>query len=467
MGCVLGFVSASSGASERGHVCDNGAMNTKRSPKSLCPFAAQCGACSLIGEPYETQLASKDAYVADLLHDAFPKSVAENMRVHRIVGMDRPLAYRDKIASPFAPARHGRGGTLQRGDTYGGSHGKGRGNAERGHGNGGRGSVQCGLFAQGSHRIVPVTRCAVEAPIGRTVVIAVRSLMQRFDVPAYDEDRQQGFVRHVIVRVGHATGEVLVTIVTAQEDWKYGRQFAKQLVKRVPQVTTVVQNVNSRVTNAMLGRKEHVLYGPGFILDEVCGVTFRISSKTFFQVNSRQTEVLYRTAIQMAGINDLAKDADRPLRILDAYCGSGAIGLIAAHEHPNVQVIGVESVVSAVEDAKQNAMHNGIRNARFVKADATRWISARAGEIDHAIDVVFMDPPRAGSTPAFLSAVADARPKRIVYVSCNPETQVRDIRRLVANGYAIKELTPVDMFPQTPHVETVALLSRAKDYSAL
>ncbi len=424
---------------------------------AACPWARQCGGCSLIGDAYEKQLQAKDAQVGFLLADTFSKKQLSGVKVHPVHGMDNPFFYRDKIASPFAPVR----GKSFRRDNRGQNMGAKKKSQKNHHARSrAEASVACGLYARGTHTIVPVTRCVVEAPVGRRIILAIRRLMLKFDVPAYDEDRKTGFIRHAIVRVGHQSGEVLVTIVTAQEEWPHGKQFAKQLVKAVPQITTVVQNVNSRVTNAMLGQKEHVLYGPGFILDRVCGVTFRISSKTFFQVNSTQTEVLYDTAIQMAHLDELSADVHRPLHVLDAYCGSGAIGLIAAHRYPSTQIVGVESVASAVADAKQNAVHNGISNARFIKADATKWILDRVDTLEESADVVFMDPPRAGSTPAFLHALIKAAPQRIVYVSCKPITQMRDLTQLVGHGYVLDEVQPVDMFPQTPHVETVCLLNR-------
>lgn len=414
-----------------------------------------------------------------LIEDSFAPAQISDARIHSIVGMSDPFSYRDKIASPFAPARKGMcgkefGGSdcaqhitygwhTQRAEHYRASVQRAgrRGTSTQcaGHRGTSGARVAYGLYAAGTHAIVPVQKCVIEAPVGRIVIHAIASLMQKFHVAPYDEDRGTGLIRHAIVRVGHATGEVLVTIVTAQDEWTHSKQFAKQLVKRVPSITTVVQNVNERATNAMLGAKEHVLYGPGFILDKVCGVSFRISSKTFFQVDARQTEVLYQTAIRMAHLDRIAPDG-RTLRILDAYCGSGAIGLIAAHQCAHAEVIGVEAVASAVQDAQQNARHNGITNAHFVHGDATDWILHTSEAVRHAIDVIFMDPPRSGSTPAFLRACVTASPQVIVYVSCDPKTQMRDMKTLVAGGYKISEICPVDMFPHTTHIESIVVLTR-------
>ena len=318
-------------------------------------------------------------------------------------------------------------------------------------------------------------------------------------------------MRHVVVRVGHESGEVLVTIVTNEEKFPAGKSFAKELIARVPQVTTVVQNVNMRQTNVILGEQETVLYGPGFILDTLCGLSFRISSTSFYQVNATQTEILYNTAVELAGLTGAQT-------VIDAYCGTGTIGLVAATRGAQ-RVIGVESNAAAVRDAWENARHNGVENATFIAADATQFMrefaqkdtdelmdeakanaaaelgeeaedavvhvagfNGAASETDREADaastadfdapvaaanegaghelVLLMDPPRAGSTPEFLQAAADLAPQRIVYVSCNPETQVRDIELLQKRGYELQVVQPVDMFPHTAHVETVALLAR-------
>lgn len=229
-------------------------------------------------------------------------------------------------------------------------------------------------------------------------------------------------------------------------------------MRKCPEITTVVQNVNTRKTNVILGEEEHVLFGPGFILDTLCGLSFRISPHSFYQVNAVQTEVLYRTAIDFAHLGAEAQQTD-PITVLDAYCGTGTIGLVAAASADNVQVIGVDKVESAIRDARQNAAHNGIENALFIAADAGAYMRERAEAGAH-LDVLLMDPPRAGASAEFLDATLALAPARIVYISCNPETQVRDVERLRRGGYALERVRPVDMFPHTDHVETVAALSR-------
>lgn len=261
-------------------------------------------------------------------------------------------------------------------------------------------------------------------------------------------------MRHVVVRVGQESGEVLVTLVTNAETFPSSKSFCRELVRRVPEITTVVQNVNLRQTNAILGDAERVLYGPGFILDSLCGLSFRISSQSFYQVNAQQAAVLYEEAVAAARL-------DGRQTVIDAYCGTGTIGLVAAARGA-AQVIGVDSVEAAIRDARQNAVHNGIGNAEFRAEDATAFLTrmAASGRAETPL-VLLMDPPRSGSTPAFLSAACQLAPERIVYISCNPTTQARDARLLVDGGYRIELIQPVDMFPHTDHIENIAAFTRA------
>ena len=226
-------------------------------------------------------------------------------------------------------------------------------------------------------------------------------------------------------------------------------------MRRCPRITSVVQNVNERQTNVILGEREQTLYGPGFILDKLCGLSFRISSQSFYQVNAVQTEVLYERAIDLAGFTGSET-------AIDAYCGTGTIGLVAAKRGAR-QVIGVDTVASAVRDARENAKHNGVENARFAVGDAGAFMRERAAAGD-AVDVLLMDPPRAGSSEEFLAAAVTLAPRRIVYISCNPTTQVRDLAFLRQHGYAVRTVQPVDMFPHTDHIETIALVERVEGF---
>ena len=321
------------------------------------------------------------------------------------------------------------------------------------------------MYAAGTHRLVCTDGCLVENEQANQVIREIRAIMVRHGIEPYDEDTGRGFMRHAVVRVGHESGEVLVTLVTNDEQFPSAKAFCRQLVQRCPFITSIVQNVNTRRTNVILGQRDHRLYGPGFILDTLCGLSFRISSQSFYQVNSIQTEVLYEQAMLLAGLPGIGAglvDADGapagPRRIVDAYCGTGTIGLVAARRGA-AEVVGVDSVASAIDDARQNARHNGVENARFVVADATAFMRelADAGE---QVDIVLMDPPRAGSTPEFIDALAVLSPKRVVYISCNPETQARDLHHFARADYRVEVVQPVDMFPHTDHIETVALLKK-------
>ncbi len=398
----------------------------KETSNMNCAVANACGACQHVNEPYDVQLRAKNTRMAALFGEAGLGAFALNP----IIGMSDPRHYRNKVISPFAPGKRDAKGTRQ---------------------------ILTGMYAAGTHKLVNTDGCLLENEQAQQVVRAIRQIMRKHRIEPYDEDRGSGFMRHVVVRVGHESGEVLVTLVTNTDEFPASKSFCRTLVKQCPFITTIVQNVNTRQTNVILGQDERRLYGPGFILDTLCGLSFRISSQSFYQVNAVQTTVLYEQAMLLAGLgsND---SANLPEAVVDAYCGTGTIGLVAAKRGAD-HVIGVDSVESAIRDARENARHNGIKNARFVAADATDFMCdlADAGE---SIDVVFMDPPRAGSTPEFIDALVRLAPRRVVYISCNPETQVRDMRQLVEGGYVAQVVQPVDMFPHTDHVETVALLTK-------
>ena len=424
--------------------------NGDRAPgceSSRCAVSHACGACSWIDVPYDEQLARKDAFVAELFSD----DIFSSAEIRQTIGMDDPFHYRNKVTSPFAPgkrmAREGESSRAKR------SSQSGRDSRQRGRAEAPRYEILTGMYAAGTHHLVATDGCLIENERAHEVIRAIKSIMGTYHIAPYDEDSGKGFIRHAIVRVGHESGEMLVTLVTNDEAFPNSKSFCRELVRRCPFVTTVVQNVNLRQTNVILGQKESRLYGPGFILDTLCGLSFRISSQSFYQVNAVQTAILYEQAIELAAL-------DGTQTIIDAYCGTGTIGLVAAKRGAR-RVIGVDSVEAAIRDARENARHNGVENAEFVAADAGDYLRgvAEAGE---SVDVVLMDPPRAGSTEQFLDAVAELSPARVVYVSCNPKTQVRDARYLAERGFSLDVVQPVDMFPHTAHVESVALMSRGE-----
>lgn len=420
-----------------------------------CPAQKQCGACQLLATPYAEQLTQKTEEMIAL----FKPYAHKGTRFHPISGMDDPFYYRNKVTSPFVPGKKLHPASVKPSDkasrkrTDSTSHKRSRIDAPR--------EILCGMYAAGTHRVIATDTCLLENRTAKRIVLAIKSIMQRYHMEPYNEDTGQGFIRHAIIRVGHSSQEVLVTIVTNGSEFPASRNFCKELVKRVPEITTIVQNVNTRRTNVILGQEERTLYGPGFILDELCGLSFRISSQSFYQVNATQTEALYRRAIEMAHLTGTET-------VLDAYCGTGTIGLVAAKgltsasaptEQPDhaARVIGVDNVASAIKDARNNARHNSIENATFVTADAGAFMKEQAKQ-GESIDVVLMDPPRAGASIDFLEATCTLHPHRIIYISCNPKTQQRDVAFLTERGYRLDEVQPVDMFPHTTHVENIVTL---------
>ena len=379
-------------------------------PNTCVNYEKKCGGCPLLALPYREQLAKKQARLQELLGGFAP--------VKAVQGMAEPLHYRNKAIASFA---------IQ------------------------RGKLVCGLYAEGTHRVLPGADCLLQEEILNKTLAAVLDAARACRWTAYDEDRGTGLLRHTVLR-SSCGGKVLVTLVTPGPDLPGSKNFCTALRKKAPWVVSIVQNINLTRSSAVLGSREKTLYGPGFVLDTLCGTQFAISSRSFYQVNRTQTEVLYKKALELAKLTGRET-------VIDAYCGIGTIGLCAAPLAK--QVIGVERNPAAVKDAAANARRNKIANARFVCADATEWMAAAAGEGLHP-DVVFLDPPRAGSTPECIAAVNKMKPRRIVYVSCDPETLARDVAAFTRLGWRAAKFCPVDLFPQTRHVETVVLLSHKK-----
>ena len=370
----------------------------------------------MLGLDYAEQLKQKEAAVRKLVGKYGP--------VAPIRGAENPCHYRNKVISTFAA---GPGGKLV-----------------------------SGIYAAGTHKVLPVESCLLQDEVLDTVMQVVRAAASTCRYQPYNEDKGTGLLRHCLLRRGVVSGQVMVVLVTAQPVLPGAKNFVRALLaeaeKRHVPVTTVVQNYNPRRTSVVLGEEEKTLYGKGFILDTLCGKTYALSPRSFYQINHDQTEVLYGLAVEAARLT--GKEV-----VLDAYCGIGTIGLTASGRAK--QVVGVELNRDAVRDAIGNARHNNVKNARFFAADATQWITEAAAAGQRA-DVIFMDPPREGSTPQFIESVARMAPKRVVYVSCNPETMARDLALLTAKGYRAEGFTPVDLFPQTAHVETVVLLSKGE-----
>ncbi len=374
----------------------------------LCPVARKCGGCQWIRRSYEEQLAAKST--------CFRKLMEPYCKPEHIIAMEDPTHYRNKVHAVF--------------------------------GEDDRHRIISGIYEEKSHRIVPVDSCLIENQKADEIIVSVRGLLKSFKIRPYDEDTGYGLLRHVLVRTGHVTGQIMVVLVISSPIMPSKKNFVNALLKLHPEITTIVLNINERNTSMVLGGKEQVIYGKGYIEDELCGKRFRISPKSFYQVNPVQTEKLYGKAMEYAQLT--GKET-----VLDAYCGTGTIGMIAS-DHAG-RVLGVELNVDAVRDAKSNAKGNHITNIEFYQNDSGKFMLDMA-EQGRKLDVLFMDPLRSGSDEVFLSAVCRIMPERIVYISCEPETLIRDLKYLTKHGYQVEKAVPVDMFPFTDCIEAVCLL---------
>ncbi|MDO5132576.1 MAG: 23S rRNA (uracil(1939)-C(5))-methyltransferase RlmD [Eubacteriales bacterium] len=455
--------------------------------KSRCPVSALCGGCTMIDVPYEDQIQGKQKVLEEL--------IGEFVTPDPFIRMKAPEHYRHKVTSVFAPDYRGR--------------------------------PVCGIYREGTHEVIPVKSCLIEHIQADRIIQTIFRLLADFRIRVYDEDMDRGLLRYVQIRAARATKEIMVTLVLTDPVLPSRNTFVKKLVKLHPEITTIVINVNDRNTTMILGNRETVIYGRGYIEDVLCGKRFRISSRSFYQVNPLMTEKLYNIAIDCAALS--GKET-----VLDTYCGIGTIGIIAA---PLARrVIGVELNAEAVRDAQQNIRMNGLTNVEILQGDATRFMmelaaahgdhiaagqensgSAVSGKIFTGkpgkgvlteseegipvkswegllmeteesipaqsweslfpvpgedtpdilspdalpgnVDVIFMDPPRSGSTEDFMRAACTLRPKKIVYISCSPWSLQRDLAFFTQNGYSVRKAIPVDMFPFTGGIETVVLLT--------
>ncbi len=380
-------------------------MNT---PK--CPVAKKCSGCQLSNLTYEQQLEWKQKDVSGLLGEYAP--------VNPIIPMENPCGYRCKVQAVFRADRSGR--------------------------------IISGVYQSSRNGIVGIDSCLANDPRADEIIIGIRELMRSFKLQPWNPGTERGFIKHVLVRIGGKTGEILVTIVGAGSMFPKKKDFVSALVKKFPAIKTVTFSVNRSPDFLTLGDHHEMLFGEGFIVDEICGKKFRISPQSFYQVNPIQAERLYDYAVKSAALtkNDV---------VLDAYSGTGTLGIIALDHVKAVQ--GIEYNAAAVRDAVQNCRLNGItRNAAFNRGDAGEYLQERAKKGAH-FDAVFMDPARAGADKRFLKALCSIKPERIVYVSCNPVTLARDLKTLT-RYYNVTDIQPFDMFPFTRHVETVVSMSR-------
>lgn len=385
-------------------------MNYK--PLKICPVSDLCGGCQLQHLAYDRQLEYK-------LNTA-RKNLGSFGNVEEIVGADYPYFYRNKVQISF-------------GTDY-------------------KGRVLAGNYVPSTHTIVPVKECQLASKSANAIFNTVISLQESLKLSVFDEHSLQGFLRHVLVRTSRDEEEVMVVIVAGSPVFPKKTGFINALLKKHPNISTIVLNVNKKHTSMILGERNIVLYGRGYIEDELCGYTFRISPSSFYQINHAQTEKLYKLAREYAGLkkNDI---------VMDTYCGIGTIGMIMAESCQ--KVLAVEINKDAIRDAVKNAKINRIENIEFFCDDASRFMVNMA-EKKQKVDVVIMDPPRSGSTEKYLKALVKLSPERVVYVSCNPVTQKRDLKYLTKFGYEVRKIKAVDMFPFTDHVETVCCLYHQK-----
>ncbi|WP_408895073.1 23S rRNA (uracil(1939)-C(5))-methyltransferase RlmD [Paenibacillus taichungensis] len=391
-----------------------------------CPIYDQCGGCQIQHMSYAGQLAWKRQLVVDNLQRIGKLNVLvedeegaeqQGIRVLPTMGMDEPWRYRNKAQVPIGAAEGGLVG---------------------------------GFYAKGSHRIIDMDTCLIQHEHNDEVVAKVKEIGSHFGISAYNEETGRGLLRHVVVKKAFRTGEMMLVLVTNGRDIPHKDAWIGSIREAIPHVASICQNVNKKQTNVIFGDETRVLWGRDVIYDYIGDVQFAISARSFYQVNPVQTEVLYGKTVEYAGLS--GKET-----VIDAYCGIGTISLFLA-QHAD-QVYGVEIVPEAIEDARSNAMLNDMKNVKF-EVGASEDVIPRWKEQGIEADVIVVDPPRKGCDPRLLDTILEMKPERVVYVSCNPSTLARDLRVLEDGGYRTVEVTPVDMFPHTVHVESVAVLVR-------
>ncbi|MBU8568388.1 23S rRNA (uracil(1939)-C(5))-methyltransferase RlmD [Virgibacillus pantothenticus] len=380
-----------------------------------CDVYYKCGGCQLQHMSYDLQLNMKRNQVKNVMRKIAHMS---HVPVHPTLGMTDPWRYRNKVQIPVGEKN---------------------------------GELITGFFQKRSHRIIEdMDTCVIQDEVNDRMVEAVRRIANQLGITAYDESKHRGVLRHIMVRTGRETKDTMIVLVTRTDKLPEQDKLIQALTETYPHIKSIVHNVNKEITNVILGKKTKVIWGDDYIYDTIGNIRFAISAKSFYQVNPPQTKVLYEKALEYANLN--SSDV-----VIDAYCGIGTISLFLAQQAK--KVYGIEVVPEAISDAKRNAKLNGIINVEFVVGEAEKVMPWWKAQGLHP-DVIIVDPPRKGCDGDFLQAMIEMQPKRIVYVSCNPSTLARDLKILDEGGYETKEVQPVDMFPQTNHVEAVSLLER-------
>lgn len=382
----------------------------------LCSVYQSCGGCQLQHLSYAGQLNAKRQQVVDAVTRI---GKLADVVVHPTMGAANPWYYRNKMQFPVGKAG---------------------------------GKVAVGCYSQGTHAIINTENCCIQHAVNNTIADQVRRIVTEFNIPTYDERTGEGVIRHVMGRVGTATGEVMVALVTAVDKLPSQEKVIAALRQAIPGLTSIVQNVNPKRGNIIMGETTRTIWGKDTITDKLGDLTFHISARSFFQVNTEQTVLLYGKAVEYAGLTGQET-------VIDAYCGTGTITLFLAGQA--AKVYGIEIVKPAIVDAWQNAQTNTIENVEFIAGDA---VEAMPELYRNGVrpEVIVVDPPRAGCEPKVLETFVKMKPERIVYVSCNPASLARDLAILAEQGYQTVEIQPVDMFPHTHHVECVALIEQKK-----
>ncbi len=378
-----------------------------------CPVYNECGGCSLQHLQYEAQLKAKE----ELVKEALEKYAKIKQMIKPIIGMDNPWGYRNKAQLPVKEVD---------------------------------GKVKAGLYKQGSHKLVEIGACPIQHPKTNEVIEVVRGILAELKIPIYDERKRTGVIRHIVARVGFATEETQLTLITATDTIPKVKELVQEIKKRLPYIDSIVQNINQKKTSLVFGEKTIVLQGKERIEERLGDITYYLSPRAFFQLNPEQTVKLYNEVERAANLT--GKEI-----VVDAYCGVGTIGLWLAKKAK--KVIGIDIIREAIEDAKRNAMVGNYQNVEYVVGKVEELLPKWYKKGFQA-DVVIVDPPRTGLDIKLRETLLKIKPKKIVYVSCNPSTLGKDLALFLQNNYKVESIQPVDMFPQTMNVECVVLMSR-------
>lgn len=381
-----------------------------------CTEYSKCGGCNLRHIDYEYTLQIKKAIVQNCIYKALNREV----KVQDVIGMEKPMFYRNKLQYPVGVNKDGH--------------------------------AVMGVYSSRTHNIVPVSNCYIQNEKCNKIANDIFKFIKENNISVYNEQTLKGTVRHIVIRIGVKTNEVLVTIVVNDNNFKKEKEFVEYITSKYDNIKTIVKNYNTKNTNVILGDKNEIIYGSGYIYDILGDYKFKISPLSFYQVNPIQTEILYNTAIQSAGASSACPQEDIAL---DLYCGIGTIGIFASKKFK--KVYGIEIVEQAIEDAKENAKINNVDNIEFYAGDVEKVLPQILEKIEDKPNVVFVDPPRKGLDNKTIQVLKNLQPEKIIYISCNPATLARDLKEL-EEKYEIKMVQPVDMFPYTSHVECCSVL---------